>query len=112
MEKSELIFKMLEMAMGENQAATVKATGAEEYLGKHVFIRTVTHHYTGCVVSVGSLFMKLNTASWIADDGRLNEFVRDTSKANEVEPYKNPISVGLYSICEITEVDDLPIEVK
>ena len=55
-------------------------------VGENVFIRTVTHHYTGKLVKVYPNELVLTDAAWIAEDGRFNEALA-TGSFNEVEPY-------------------------
>jgi hypothetical protein len=55
-------------------------------VGKNYFLRTVTHHYTGRLVKVTGKELVLESAAWIADDGRFHDALRD-GKFNEVEPY-------------------------
>lgn len=119
--KESLILKLVEMLIGNESSKIVNEkvseleeieTGYEKYLGKNVFIRTVTHHYTGNVTSVDSLSLTLKDAAWIADDGRLNESLKNPDNFEEVEPFFNPISVNLYSVCDITEIPKLITEVK
>ena len=109
MKNEELVLKLIEKLIGEESpSVSSQKTGYEKYLGENVFIRSVTHHYTGTVALVDSLTLTLDDAAWIADDGRFHEFLSDTSKAEEVEPYKYPVSVGLGGILDITIVDSLP----
>jgi hypothetical protein len=51
-----------------------------------VFIRTVTHHYTGRLVEVWPTELVLTDCAWIADDGRFSEAMA-SGKLNEVEPF-------------------------
>lgn len=55
-------------------------------LGAHVFIRTVTHYYTGKVIAVSEEEVQLSDAAWIADTGRFAESMREFN-FSEVEPY-------------------------
>ena len=90
-----------------------KLTGYEKYLNKNIFIRTVTHHYTGHVIEVTNMSMTLEKAAWIADDGRFSVSMKDSSKFNEVEPYAKPITINLYAILDCTEIQGkLPREIK
>jgi hypothetical protein len=94
--------------------AIKEITGAEFWLGKKVFIRTVTFHYTGFVLAIGTMFLRLSTAAWIADDGRFSESMGDTLKFSEVEMYpanRTP-SIGLGAILDIVEIDTLPEKTK
>lgn len=120
--KEELIVKLIEMLVEKDRAkatdhnivrgVSTTESGYEKYLGKNVFIRTVTHHYTGNVTDVSALSLTLKDAAWIADDGRFNESLKDPDKFNEVEPFFNPVTVNLYSVCDITEIPKLITRVK
>ena len=81
-------------------------------IGKKYFIRTVTMHLTGELVSVGPQELVLKDAAWIADSGRFNEAVKDISKCNEVEPFTAPVIVGRGSIVDATEISSIILKVK
>ncbi len=55
-------------------------------LGKNYFIRSVTHHLVGTLIEVTPKELWLKDASWVADDGRFMQAIRD-GKLNEVEPF-------------------------
>jgi len=82
--------------------------------GSNVFIRTVTHHYTGHVEAISGTEIKLSKAAWIADDGRFSEAVA-TGVFNEVEPYPenyHPV-LNRSTFLDIVEVPwKLPGEIK
>jgi hypothetical protein len=102
---------IMEITLQELQilfSGKVQESGYEMYLGKKVFIRSVTHHYTGLVVKVSAMTMLIDKAAWIANDGRFNEAMRDVSKFDEVEMYEKPVSIGLGAILDITEIEKLP----
>ena len=78
--------------------------------GTKVFIRLVTHHYTGRVVSSTDREVVLEDAAWIADDGR---FMVAMAKGEfgEVEPYPPTMRVHVNrdAECDWCEVPwDLP----
>jgi hypothetical protein len=52
---------------------------------KCYFIRTVTYHLVGRVVSIASGFITLKDASWVADSGRFMQAIKNGT-LNEVEP--------------------------
>ncbi len=56
------------------------------YVGNTVFIRTVTHYYTGKVEAVSKTEVLLSSCAWIADTGRFSDAL-DKGQFNEVEPY-------------------------
>jgi hypothetical protein len=59
-----------------------------------VFIRTVTHYYTGELVRMDRQWMVLKQAAWIADTGRFAEFL-SRGDASEVEPYPDNAEVHI-----------------
>jgi hypothetical protein len=83
-----------------------------DFESENVFVKTVTHHYTGHVVEVTRDTIKLENACWIADDGRFNESMKDSNNFNEVEPFKYPIELNKGAILVVTKMDTIPREVK
>lgn len=71
-------------------------------VGKKVFIRTVTHHYTGECVKCNKEWLELKDAAWIADDGRFNNFLK-TGSANEIEPFEDNVRIPVGGILDCTE---------
>jgi hypothetical protein len=72
-------------------------------LGKNVFIRTVTHYYTGRVAFIDRAknLLVLEDAAWIADTGRFADAMRDGT-ASEIEPFTNPVEINLASMVDAT----------
>jgi hypothetical protein len=57
-----------------------------EMVGKAFFFRTVTYHIIGKVVAIcDDKFLKLETASWVADSGRFANAIKNGT-LSEVEP--------------------------
>ena len=81
-------------------------------VGQKLFIRTVTHHYTGRLVAVHDQELVIEDAAWIADDGRFNECLKNGTPS-EVEPYpKGRVIIGRGSILDVSEwKHDLPDKV-
>lgn len=71
-------------------------------VGQAIFIRTVTHHYTGRVTKCNRDWLELEDAAWIADDGRFHDFLK-TGNANEVEPFVNNVRIPTGCILDVTE---------
>ena len=81
-----------------------------KYIGRSVFIRTVTHHHTGRVVAVNGDVMTLCDAAWVADDGRFADMLK-TGLPKEVEPFVNDVDINMASAIDVTLWDhDLPRE--
>ena len=81
------------------------------FIGKKLFIRTVTYHCTGLVTSVFDGFIELEDSAWIADSGRFADALA-TGELSEVEPTKR-MWVAIASIVDIFEWEhDLPLEQK
>lgn len=57
----------------------------DDFIGKKLFIRTVTYHLTGEVVKRIRNFIQLKKAAWIADSGRFMDAIKN-GELNEVEP--------------------------
>lgn len=80
----------------------------DRYVGKNVFVRTVTHHYTGRLVEADERFMLLEDAAWIADDGRFTQALADGA-LSEVEPYPGACLVALGATLDVSEwLHELP----
>lgn len=71
-------------------------------VGKAVFIRTVTHYFTGRVALVKASEIVLTDAAWIADTGRFHNALKDGS-LNEVEPFVGPVSLNRHAVIDVTE---------
>ena len=81
----------------------VKGSSEGPYkIGKNYFLRTVTHYYTGKLKAIYSDCFVLEEAAWIADTGRVFDFLRD-GKVNEVEPFVSDIIVPKGSLVDMTE---------
>lgn len=83
------------------------STPTEDYsafVGKNVFIRTVTMYYVGRVQSFENGLIELRRASWVAETGRWSGSLQ-TGKLREVEPYPEglPCFVSPRSVVEILE---------
>jgi hypothetical protein len=57
----------------------------DDFIGKQLFIRTVTYHLTGRVKARIGKFFHLEDAAWIADSGRFEQAIKD-GELDEVEP--------------------------
>lgn len=53
--------------------------------GKNYFFRTITYHMVGKAEEIKGNFVKLSTASWIADSGRFTQCIKD-GQVSESEP--------------------------
>jgi len=75
-------------------------------IGDNWFFRTVTHHLSGEILSVGpqEIVLKGGTVCWIADDGRFSDlFIK--GEPSEKEPYgTQDVVVGRGSIIDATRL--------
>lgn len=71
-------------------------------IGTSYLIRTVTHHYTGVLKWVGDKELVISSASWIADDGRYHNALRDGT-LDEVEPIIGDAIIGRGAIIDAVE---------
>lgn len=84
------------------------------WVGKQVFIRTVTYFYVGELVSADMFSLVLKKAAWIPDTGRFNEAMA-TGKFDVVEPYPETklVLVSRGGIIDMNEYDfPLPLKTK
>lgn len=80
----------------------------QDLIGKNVFVRTVTHHYTGKLVAIVDGYLTLDDAAWIADDGRFADALGEGT-LGEVEPYPGTCYVSAGSLVDVSEwLHELP----
>lgn len=66
------LHELADLIRAGNPANTLQQP-ADQYpfqVGDDVYIRTVTHHYTGHITNITGEFITLGDAAWIADSGR------------------------------------------
>lgn len=68
-----------------NAGEDFEVSELDDFIGKKLFIRTVTYHLTGKVVKRIGNFIQLEDAAWIADSGRFMEAIKN-GNLDEVEP--------------------------
>jgi hypothetical protein len=81
----------------------MKKIGIESLVGKFVFVRTVTYHYTGRLSAITEDMLVLDDASWIADSGRWAQALTQPGILSEVEPYPGQCLVARAAIVDISE---------
>lgn len=74
----------------------------DSLIGSNVFVRTVTHHFTGRLTAADEHFLLLDDAAWIADDGRFADCLA-TGSCLEVEPYPGSCLVAIGSLVDVSE---------
>src|SRR3990167_3326487 len=84
-----------------------KYESLEDMKGGIVFIRTVTHYYTGRIKNIAGQFIHLEDACWIADTGRLADFIKGTPTSGlETEPMGETF-INIDSIIDISPYSQL-----
>ena len=69
-------------------------------VGQNYFVRTVTHHLLGTLQEVTDQELWFASVSWIADDGRFNELLKNGA-ASEVEPAPDgDVAIGRGSLID------------
>lgn len=63
----------------------IDISNLEDFVGKKLFIRTVTYHLVGKVKAKIGNFFHLSGASWVADSGRFSDAIKKGT-LSEVEP--------------------------
>jgi len=101
MNKLELIKMLL---CEESQAQTAKTDNHHPYvIGKSYHVRAVTYATAGKLKAVYDKELVFENASWVADTGRFNEYVKDTSKVSENE-FVGEIIVSRDAIVDVVEI--------
>lgn len=80
---SDETYELIKNQLGENEKIDINEI--QDFVGKKLFIRTVTYHLIGKVEKIVGHFFVLSDASWIADSGRFMNCIKE-GKLNEVEP--------------------------
>lgn len=81
-------------------------------VGRKVFIRSITHYYTGRIVRIDDTVIELDDAAWIADTGRFSEALK-SGTLKEIEPFPSTVCVFRGGIVDATEwKHPLPRETK
>lgn len=94
------------------EACRIAETVAPWVVGRAYFIRTVTMHVVGRLVSVCERELALEDAAWVADSGRFSNALK-TGALAEIEPFVDSVIVGRGSIVDATEWRHaLPRDVK
>lgn len=71
--------------------------------GASIFVRTVTHYYTGRVKQVTPLWIVIEDAAWIADTARFADALLKGA-LSEVEPYPDgPVYIAIGAVVDICE---------
>lgn len=70
-------------------------------VGHNVFVRTVTHYYTGRVVELSADEIVLADAAWVADTGRFSASLT-TGVLSEVEPFPGVVSVARGAVVDVS----------
>lgn len=89
-------------------------TGSPVKEDNKIFIRTVTHYYTGVVTAFNEKEILLKDAAWIADTGRFGQAIANGT-FDEVEVYPDDmiVSVSRDAIVDVCEwKHDLPRQTK
>lgn len=70
-------------------------------IGNTYFIRTVTMHHVGSLVSFTDDEIILKDASWVADSGRFSQALKN-GVLEEVEPFSEKVLINRKSIVDAT----------
>jgi len=81
-EVSDKTYEKIKKQLGETSIKDINSF--EDFIGKNVFIRTVTYHLLGKVDKIVGSFVFLTDATWVAESGRFMQFVKN-GDINEYE---------------------------
>lgn len=83
LEISDETYEKIKEQLGVGEEVDISSL--QDFVGKKVFIRTVTYHLVGKVKKLSGNLFELSEASWVADSGRFMNAIRD-GELDEVEP--------------------------
>ena len=94
----------LRAALCGAETSTVATTGTNPYpVGRSVFVRTATYHFTGRLIEVHPNELVLEDAACVFDSGRFSEALAKGT-LNEVEPYPDGrVVVGRNAVIDVCE---------
>lgn len=67
------------------QEEQIDISNLQDFVGKKIFVRTVTYHLVGKVEKIVGNLVFLSSASWVADSGRFMNAIKN-GELDEVEP--------------------------
>ena len=83
---TELTLKQIQQLQTLLGTPALKCEPHPYEVGKHHFVRTVTHHFVGTLVGVFEKELQFENCSWVPDDGRFMQAL-EKGELTEVEPY-------------------------
>ncbi len=88
------------------------STKSPYIVGKLYHVRTVTMAIAGELVGIYDQELVFKNASWVADTARFSEYLKDSSKVKENEPFVNDVIIGRGAIVDCTEMNTVFTELK
>ena len=82
-EVSDETYEAIKDQLGED--VVIEIDSLDDFIGKKLFIRTVTYHMVGKVTKRVGKFFQMENASWISDSGRFMNAIKEGT-LDEVEP--------------------------
>jgi len=82
-EVSEETYELIKDQLGQEEI--IEVDSLDDFIGKKLFIRTVSYHMVGEVTKRIGNFFQLKGASWVADSGRFTNAIKEGT-LDEVEP--------------------------
>jgi len=112
----ELSKKEVLDAVGKMMVKEVNTRYSDDFpfkCGDKLFIRTVTHYFTGRLVQILHDFVVLEDVCWIGDTGRYGDWLAKGT-GRELEPYPpGKVAIGRGAVIDISEwKHELPREQK
>ena len=90
-----------------SEPRNTKVSGDHPYkVGSFYHVRTVTYATAGQLKAVYDKEMVFERASWVADTGRFNEYIKDRNNVKENE-FVGEIIVNRDAIVDVIEVDSV-----
>lgn len=82
---SEETYNKIKDQLKDQEVEALNASSWEDFIGKKIFMRSVTYHCVGRVKRMFGDVIELEDASWVADSGRFMGAIKD-GNLDEIEP--------------------------
>lgn len=99
-EISDETWSKIKDVVAEDTYQEIEVTELDDFIGKKLFIRTVTYHLIGKVKKRIGKFFELEGTVWVADSGRFMDALKD-GELDEVEPTTTQTWVNIDSITDM-----------
>ena len=95
---SDETYDLIKDQLGEDEQ--IEINSYDDFIGKNIFVRTVTYHFVGKVKKIVGNLVFLENASWVADSKRFGDaIIKGLNNEAEIEY----LGVWFFNIQTVTD---------